>query len=115
MTTGELSSHAEPRLLWVLSVPRALEERLIDWLLEQALAEPFSTAAIDLHGVSPEALRGAEKVGGRQRRIQFQVKVPASRLDELTATLHQELAGQDVDWFAVPIVAAASADSNPPA
>lgn len=95
----------EPRLLWVLSVPRAFEERVVDWLLEHDLIERFSSSVIDLHGAPQAELRGAEKVSGRQRRTQFQVHVLARRLDVLVATLTEEFAGQDIAWFALPEVA----------
>src|SRR5690606_18885696 len=84
---------------------RALEERVIDWLLARGDVTTFSTAAIDVHGVDPADLVGAERVSARRRRTEFRVRVPASHLDAMTAALASELRGAELDWLAVPIEA----------
>ena len=49
---------AEPAVLWVVSVPRTLEERMIDWLLARDDILTFTTTAVDVHGIDPAALVG---------------------------------------------------------
>jgi len=95
----------ERAVLLLVSVPRALEERVIDWLLARGDVTTFSTAAIDVHGVDPADLVGAERVSARRRRTEFRVRVPASHLDAMTAALASELRGAELDWLAVPIEA----------
>lgn len=103
--TGDDGRGETPRILWIISAPRALEERVIDWLLEHDLIDRFSASVIDLHGAPAEELRAAERVIGRQRRTQFQVHALASRLDSLVAMLREEFSGQDISWYAVPELA----------
>jgi hypothetical protein len=97
------SDAAEARMLLVLSVPRVLEERVIDWLLGRGDLGTFASSVVDLHGADPAQLRGAERVAGRQRRVQFQVHVAEADLDALTAALEAELGGVNASWFAVPL------------
>ena len=94
---------AEQALLWVVAVPRELEERVVDWLLGREDVASFSTAAVELHGADPVRLRGAERVSGRQRRTEFRVRIAASQLDSMTAALTEELKSADASWLAVPI------------
>ena len=95
----------ERPLLLLISAPRALEERVIDWLLARDDVGTFSSAAVDVHGVDPAALVGAERVSGRQRKIEFRVRIPASHLPELASAVRAEFAGAELDWFAVSIEA----------
>ena len=103
-----------PELLCLLSVPRSLEERLIDWLLERSGTATFASLPIDVHGSDPASLHGVEQVSGRQRRIQFQVPIEAARLDEFLEALRQEFRAANVTWFVVPVLASGtSADPAP--
>ncbi len=108
MSASEPSQPAshERSLLLVVSVPRAAEERVIDWLLARGDVTTFSSAAVDVHGVDPADLVGAERVSARRRATEFRVRIPASHLGELIAALESELRGLELEWFAVPIEAA---------
>lgn len=97
---------SEPLLLFVISAPHALEERVLDWLLEKNDIGLFSSASTALHGADVRSLRGAEKVSGRQRRTEFRVQLPSSRLDAITRALDGSFAGTDLHWFALPLAAA---------
>lgn len=95
----------ERAVLLLVSVPRALEERVIDWLLARGDVTTFSSAAVDVHGVDPDDLAGAERVSARRRKTEFRVRVPTSHLDEMIAALESELRGAELDWVAVSIEA----------
>lgn len=101
-----LRSGAEERLLLLLlSVPRALEERVTDWLLARDDVATFTSTPIYVHGVDPAVLLGAERVSARQRRTEFRVRIPASHLAQMTADLAIALPSADVSWVAVPVEA----------
>ena len=95
----------ERPILLLVSVPRALEERVIDWLLARDDVTTFSSVTVDVHGVDPVDLLGPERVSARQRKTEFRVRVPASHLDGMIAALASELRGAELDWLAVPIEA----------
>ena len=95
----------ERAVLLLVSVPRALEERMIDWLLGRGDVTTFSSAPVDVHGVDPGALVGAERVSARRRETEFRVRVPAARVDEMISGLAYELGGALIDWVALPIEA----------
>jgi len=108
MTTNELQATAPERaVLLLVSVPRAVEERVIDWLLARRDVTTFSSVAVDVHGVDPSDLVGAERVSARRRATEFRVRVAASLVDEMIAALESELRGVELDWVAVPIEAEA--------
>ena len=95
----------ERPFLLVISVRRALEERVIDWLLARDDVGTFSSVPVDVHGVDPKALLGAERVGGRQRRTELRVRIPASHLAELADAMTSEFRGAELEWFVVAIEA----------
>lgn len=109
---GDAASRSEPhaalRLLCTLSVPRALEERLVDWLLGRDAAQTFTARPAELHGRPPDELRGGDRVSGRQRRIEFQLLIAAADADALIAALDEEFGGADVEYWAVPVAAVGS-------
>ena len=101
---GEAST--EPEKLCVISVPRALEERVIDWLLTLDDVPRFTSAAVEVHGLDPNRLRGGERVRGRQRRTELRVRVAAAQADAFLEALQRELAGMDVEWLVLSVDAA---------
>lgn len=100
---ADASAPAQPRSMCLLSVPRALEGALIDWILARDDVMTFASSPVDVHGADPAELRGVESVSGRQRRVQFQVPIADTRLDEFVTALGREFRGADVDWFVVPV------------
>ncbi len=95
-------------VLFVISVSPALEDQLIDWLLERDGAPGFSSWPSSGHSSDPARLSATEKVSGKQRRLTFQVQLPAARLPAFTAALREDLAGADVHYWVVPLVDAGS-------
>jgi hypothetical protein len=62
------------KCLVMLFAPPALEESIVDWLLESSEISGFSTTESYGHGQRSSALSLLEQVTGRQRRIQFIVE-----------------------------------------
>ncbi|MGW8369547.1 MAG: DUF3240 family protein [Gammaproteobacteria bacterium] len=100
-------------LLFVISVPPMLEDQMIDWLLERDEAAGFTSVAVSGHSSDPLHLTIAEKVSGRQRRLQFQVQIAASDLEAFTGGLTSEFAGTDLHYWVLPLLAAGSLHAVP--
>lgn len=101
----ETTSQQERQCLWLILVPKAFEDRIIDWLLARDDVESFSSVAIHLHGADPAVLDIAEQVSGRRRKTELRVRLPASRLDAVTAAFVAELRGAEATWLVLPIEA----------
>jgi hypothetical protein len=91
-------------VLLVLSVRPALEEAVVDWLLAWRGDTGFSSTRVAEHHARHEHLTPAEQVKGRQARVQFQVRAPGERLDELLAALRESFAGADVHYWVLPLL-----------
>jgi Protein of unknown function (DUF3240) len=98
MSTNTFSS-----FLVTINVPPALEERVVDWLLEREDAPGFTSYIANGHGANHEHLSLAEQVSGRQRRIEFRVEVPSDTLDAFVAALSAAFGGADVYYFVLPV------------
>jgi hypothetical protein len=88
-----------------LNAPRALGERLIDWLLEREDAPGFTSYLADGHSARPaKGLSVAEQVSGRQRRIELRIELPADALDRFLADLQATYVGADLYYFVTPLL-----------
>lgn len=99
MSTGNFGS-----FVVALNVAPALEERVVDWLLEREDSLGFTSYAANGHGRSHEHLSVAEQVSGRQRRLEFHVEVPAESVDSFVAGLSAAFGGADVYYFVLPVI-----------
>jgi hypothetical protein len=89
-------SGAQDMVAVTLNAPRALEEQLVDWLLEREDTRSFTSYVAYSHSGRPgKQLSIAEQVSGRQRRIEVRIEVPADAIDGLLA--HLESMGGDAD------------------
>jgi len=91
-------------VLLVLSVRPALEEPVVDWLLAWQGDSGFSSTRVDEHNAGHEQLTPAEQVRGRQTRVQFQVRLPAERLDALLAAARADFGAADVHYWVLPLL-----------
>jgi Protein of unknown function (DUF3240) len=87
-----------------ISVPPALEDSVVDWLLERDSESGFTAYHAYGHGSSHEHLTISEQVRGRQRRTIFRVVVTLPELDGLLAKLESDFGGADLYYYAVPIL-----------
>lgn len=85
-----------------LNVAPALEERVVDWLLE--LEQGFSSASIHGHGARDSELSVAEQVSGRQKRVEFRTEMAAATVDGFLAALATRFAGTDLYFFVTPVL-----------
>lgn len=91
-------------VLLVLSVRPALEEAVVDWLLAWRGDTGFSRVLVDEHSAEHRHLSAAEQVRGRQRRLQFQIRMPADGLERMLDAARQEFGNADVHYWVLPLL-----------
>ena len=96
-------SPGSSRVIVTLNVVPALEERVVDWLLARDNGG-FTSRAAHGHSSRHDLLTTAEQVSGRQRRIEFEVEMPADVLDVFVGELSDAFANADLYYTAVPVL-----------
>lgn len=92
----------ETCLLTVLVAP-AIEDAVVDWLLEQDVAG-FTSMPVHGHGASPSSMALAEQVSGRSRRVMFLVHLECDAARAVTATLAAEFEGSGIHYWLTPVL-----------
>lgn len=110
--TSATSSTTPEEVLVVLTTSPALQEPVVDWLLERLDGGGFTGVPVAGHSSRLEGLSPAEQVSGRQQRYQFQVQMPAGRLDGFLAGLREAFSGADIRYWIMPVLAAGSLRSG---
>lgn len=98
MTAGEL-------VLVTLNAPPALEESIVDWLLERGAGQGFTQSVVFGHSSQHTGLTVAEQVSGRRRRVRFDVSISAAALDAFLGELDERFATSDLYYRVVPVLA----------
>lgn len=96
-------------LLSIVTTP-AVEETLVDWLLEREELSGFSSHPIDGHGSRPGDLSLAEQVTGRRRKVLFTIHTECDRMQGIIETLKQDFAGAGLHYWVVPLLEAGRID-----
>ncbi len=89
-------------LLTLITTPQ-LEERLVDWFLEEG-HEGFTAIACHGHGVRAEHLSVREQVAGRQKRVAFWLQVPEVRARAIVASLASEFGDAGIHFWISPVL-----------
>lgn len=92
--------------LLILNAPPALEEPLVDWLLEQTYVQGFTSMQVYGHGSGLNAMSIGEQVLGRQKRTQFMIHGEISNLEQLLQSLRQEYPRAGLHYFLSPVISA---------
>lgn len=87
-----------------LILPRTLEDRVLDRLLEHPQwVGPFITHRVEGHG-DPESIASpAEQVRGHAERVQIEILMDASHVAELLQELRADLPSRDIVWWLSPV------------
>lgn len=103
--------------LVVLTAAPALEEPLIDWLLDRGGNGGFTSMPVSGHSARHEGLTLTEQVRGRQRRVQFQVHMPVDAVADFLADARDAFGGTDLHYWVLPIMGGRrlGADESSPA
>lgn len=86
-----------------LICPSAVEEKLLDALLESDEIELFTSAAVHSHGISSARLTAQEQVLGRSRSSHIQVLATEQAMARLIARIGKEFAGTQTRYWATPV------------
>jgi len=95
-------------VLVVLTTSPALQEPVVDWLLEHLDGGGFTGVPVAGHSSRLEGLSAAEQVSGRQQRYQFQVQMPVERAEGFLTGLREAFAGADIRYWIMPVLAGGS-------
>lgn len=95
-------------VLVVLTTSPALQEPVVDWLLERLDGGGFTGVPVAGHSSRLEGLSTAEQVSGRQQRYQFQVQMPAQRVGSFLDGLREAFAGTDIHYWIMPVIGGGS-------
>jgi hypothetical protein len=90
--------------LVTLNIPPSLEEMMVDSLLMLEAEHGFSSFPVNAHHHDNKGLSLAEQVTGRQKRIRFQMYVPAEELPALLVQLRQDFSGSGIQYWVLPVV-----------
>lgn len=90
--------------LLTLFVPPSIEETLVDWLLEHASIEGFSSAEAFGHGARQNGMSLLEQVTGRQRRVQFLIHLKRDQAERILDELRSTFAGVGLHYFLTPLL-----------
>jgi hypothetical protein len=86
-----------------VSGPAAVEERLLDVLLDAAGGEEFTSVSAFGHGGALRSLNPADQVTGRSALVQVQVLVTEPVLNDLLQRLRSEFPGAGLRYWASPL------------
>ncbi|ODT20858.1 MAG: hypothetical protein ABS35_18910 [Kaistia sp. SCN 65-12] len=83
-----------------LTAPRALEDRVVQVLLEHEVAGEagFSVREVYAYGRGRVFKTVAERIGGRIRQIEVEFLISADRAQLIVDQLGSSLGGLDVSW-----------------
>lgn len=88
-----------------LLLPRELESRLVDQLLQHPhWVGPFTTHRVDGHGDPDGVSSAAEQVRGRAERVRTVILMDARHVGELLDELRRELPTPQVTWWLSPVL-----------
>jgi hypothetical protein len=90
--------------LVTLNIPPSLEEMMVDSLLMLEAEHGFSSFPVNAHHQANKGLSPAEQVTGRQKRVRFQMYVPAHELPALLAQLRREFSGSGIQYWVLPVI-----------
>ncbi|HQO15947.1 MAG TPA: DUF3240 family protein [Methylotenera sp.] len=96
-------SEQNPCLVMLFATP-ALEESLVDWLLENESISGFSTTESYGHGQRASSMSLFEQVTGRQRRIQFLIEINEGLVGSLLNALKANFPG--LHFMVIPVLSA---------
>lgn len=90
--------------LLTLTIAPAIEENLVDWLLENYGQVGFSSFPVNGHSNSAEGLSLAEQVAGRQKQIRFQIYLASERVPAVLEQLRRDFFGVGLHYWVSPVL-----------
>lgn len=84
-------------------VSTAIEDTIVDWLLEREEIPGFTSLPISGHGSSIRSLTMQEQVAGRKRQVLFQIYLSTQQAQTIIEALKQEFPGSGIHYWVVPV------------
>lgn len=92
-----------PKYCLNLVCPPAVEEKLLDALLESDDSEFFTSMPVHSHSAAHGRLSAQEQVMGRSQTTQVQVLLQEDALMGLLERIRNDFAGAGIRYWAVPV------------
>ena len=89
--------------LITFTAPPAIEETLVDWLLQSATHTGFSSYPVNGHSSREEGLTLAEQVAGRKKQIRFQMHIAQTEVPAFIENFKRDFAGAGVHYWVSPL------------
>lgn len=86
----------------VLNTSPALEDDLMDFLASRDNGQAFTYFPVFGHGSGLHGMSIAEQVSGRRRRVQFELVLDESEVEQLLDDLREQLGG-DITFWQLPV------------
>lgn len=93
----------EPLALLSLVVSTAIEDAIVDWLLEQRQIAGFTSIPVSGHGTSIHSLSAHEQVTGRRKQVLFQMYMPLSHTRVVIEALKRKYQGSGIHYWVTPV------------
>jgi hypothetical protein len=93
-----------------LIVSPAIENAVIDWLLERDDIPGFTSVPISGHGTSTDTLSLSEQVAGHRRQILFRMCVPAAVANTVITEVQISFRGSGMHYWLIPVLASGHID-----
>ncbi len=92
------------RCMLIIFASPAVEETMVDWLLENDSITAFSTAHGFGHGSRPSSMSLIEQVAGRQKKVEFKVETSLAVARALVEEIRKKFHGAGLHYILVPIL-----------
>jgi len=89
--------------LLTIITPAAIEDVVVDWLLEQEGFTGFNSMAVNGYGLGEENMSLSEKVTGKTDRMMFQMHLDIKLSEIIMANLKRDFAVSDIHYMITPI------------
>ena len=87
-----------------ITIPPAIQESLIDWLLEVHGRTGFTSFPVSGHSSRPDGLSLAEQVSGQRRHVRFQIHIPDAETDAFLLRLRADFSGAGLHYWVSPVL-----------
>ncbi|MDD5035119.1 MAG: DUF3240 family protein [Methylococcaceae bacterium] len=90
--------------LITLTVSPAIEEAMVDWLLQFETHAGFTSFPVNGHSSREEGLTLSEQVAGRKKQMRFQMHLPVDDIPDFMSRLKQDFAGAGLHYWVSPVM-----------
>ena len=92
------------QVLITLTASPAIEESMVDWLLQFESHAGFTSHRANGHSSRLEGLSLAEQVAGRKNQVHFQLHIPSEDLPDFLYRLKKDFLGAGIHYWVAPLV-----------